>query len=83
MSKEKLISIARHYVYAAAAAVSAQLATGNTSGKDLLIAAISGAFGPILAALDPRMIAYGIGYLPPVVGGVAEAVVAESKKVKK
>jgi hypothetical protein len=83
INKEKLVDILRHYVYAAAASVSAQLAIGNSSGKDLLIAALSGAFGPILAALDPKMVSYGIGYLPPVIGGVAEAVVAESTKAKK
>jgi hypothetical protein len=83
MDNKKIIAIVEQYVYAAIAAVSAAFVAGKTSPKDLGVAAIAGAFGPIIAALNPNELKFGIKFLPPAVAELAEEVVEEAAKPTK
>jgi hypothetical protein len=83
MNSKKVIAIAEQYAYAAIAAISAAVAAGKTTPKDLLVAALAGAFGPIIAALNPNEVKFGINALPPAVAEVVEEVVEESVKPAK
>jgi len=78
LTKAQAVAIAQHYFYAAVAAVGSAIIAGTTTPRDLLIAALAGAFGPVLAALNPKEVKFGLGYLPPSVEAVAEAVVNKS-----
>jgi len=83
LTKNQVLAIAQHYVYAAVAAVGAAIIAGTTTPKDLVIAALAGVFGPVLAALNPKEVKFGIGYLPPQVASVVSDVVAEAAKAPK
>jgi uncharacterized membrane protein YjjB (DUF3815 family) len=82
LNKKQLIAIAEHYVYAAIAAVGAAIIAGASTPRDLLIAALAGAFGPIIAALNPNEVKFGLGYAPPAVKPILEEVVKASKPKK-
>jgi hypothetical protein len=78
LTKTQILEIAQHYIYAAAAAVSAAIIAGTTTPRDLGIAALAGAFGPLLAALNPKEVKFGIGYLPPEIASIVAEVVAKT-----
>jgi len=84
MNNKKLIAIAEQYAYAAIAAIAAAFAAGKTEPKDLAVAALAGAFGPIIAALNPNEVKFGINALPPEIAEIAtEVVEASAKSAKK
>ena len=60
-NKDVLVAIARHFAYAALAALASAVAAGATTPKDLLTAVIAGVIGPLLGYLDPKNTKYGIG----------------------
>jgi hypothetical protein len=59
VDKNKVITILRHYAYAAFSAGLAAYLAGETSPKALATAAVVGVLGPILGALDPKNKTYG------------------------
>jgi hypothetical protein len=61
LDKNKVIAIARHYVYAALSAGLAAYLSGTTDAKAVATAAVVGVLGPILGALDPKNTKYGVG----------------------
>jgi hypothetical protein len=60
VTKNKTIAVARHYVYAAVAAVLTLYLSGNENPKDLALAALAAVAGPLLGYLDPKNVNYGI-----------------------
>ena len=78
LNKTQALAIVQHYVYAAVAAVAAAIIAGTTTPRDLAIAALAGAFGPVLAALNPKEVKFGVGYLPPQVASVVNEVIAKA-----
>ena len=83
MNNKKIIAIAEQYLYAAVAAIVAAIAAGKTTPKDIGVAALAGAFGPIIAALNPNEVKFGINALPPEIAEVATEIVEASVKAKK
>jgi hypothetical protein len=81
--KEKYLTIAKHYAYTAVVAIGAAIAMGKTEPRQLFIAALVGAFGPAIVALNPAALSYGINAAPPAIAELAKEVVAESKKATK
>lgn len=61
MTKKKLEAIASTYARAAFAAVLALYLSGNSSPKDLLMAAVASVAAPILKALDANSPEFGRG----------------------
>jgi hypothetical protein len=61
MKKTKALAVARQYLYAALTAVATAFAAGYTSPKDLVSAALVAVLGPVLAAIDPKHKAFGVG----------------------
>jgi hypothetical protein len=61
MTKDKVLAVARQYLYAALTAVATAFAAGYTSPKELGSAALVAVLGPILAAIDPKHTEYGVG----------------------
>lgn len=82
LNKKQIIAIAENYAYAAVTAVIVAIGAGKTTPTDLLVAALAGAFGPIIAALNPNDVKFGIGYAPPAAKPILEAVVKASKPKK-
>ena len=66
VTKNKLVAIARHYVYAAASAGLAAYYAGDTNLKAVGTAAVLGVVGPILGALDPKNHSYGLSVAPKI-----------------
>ena len=60
-SKKKAVAVVRHYFYAALSSAWALYVSGNTNGKDLAIAALSGLIGPAIGYVDPNNTTYGVG----------------------
>jgi len=80
--KVKYLTIAKHYVYTAIAAIGAAIAMEKTEPRELFIAALVGAFGPAIVALNPAALSYGINAAPPELAKLAKEVVDEAKKAE-
>ena len=61
MNTKKMQAIASTYLRAAVAAVIALYLAGITDPKALLSAALAAVAGPVLKALDPDSLEFGIG----------------------
>jgi len=80
--KVKYLTIAKHYVYTAIVAIGAAIAMEKTEPRELLIAALVGAFGPAIVALNPAALSYGINAAPPELAKFAKEVVDEANKAE-
>ena len=60
LDKEKFLAVGSSYFRAANAAVLAMLLAGITDPKILVNAFLAGLIGPILKAVDPKAVEFGI-----------------------